>query len=98
APCSVPFFEAIISGLLNDSRGTDSVGLSPLSSLAVSASGQWELLDVLRVTSPGSWRTSLNVFSHGVQTVLNSDAFANSLRSQYDLSDKCLGCRNLLVC
>lgn len=98
APCSVPYFSGVLAGLLAVPESVDTLSLLPPSTLAVSASGKWESLDVLRVTYETAWQTPYNVFDHSVRTVIASTSFKAFVQDKYDLDDKCLSCRHLLVC
>ncbi len=96
--CSVAFFRSAIAGICNFPQSVDTLSLLLPSTLCVSTSGGWELLGVLRVTEPGAWTTPFNVFEHSVENVIASQQYKGTLRSTYDLSDRCLGCRHLLTC
>jgi len=96
--CAVPYFEGVIAGLIAAPESVDTLGLLPPSTIAISTSGEWESLDVLRVTYDGAWRTPYNVREHSVDTVARSEEFRTYIRNKYDLSEECLSCRHLLVC
>lgn len=97
-PATVRFFKAIVAQLLDQNWTTDVLGLAPMGLLGVGTGGNWELLDILRTTFPGAWQTPYNIFEHTIEYVQSSAEFRRTLAWQYDLSDKCVGCKNLLVC
>lgn len=96
--CSVAFFRSAIAGICNFPQSVDTLSLLLPSTLTVSTAGGWELLGVLRVTKPDAWTTLFNVFEHGVEDVISSQRYKDTLRSKYDLSEKCLNCRHLATC
>ena len=96
--CDVRLFKTIIAQILDYPWGTDALGLYPLSSVGVSVSGKWEFLDLLRTSFEGAWQTPYNVFDNSVGHLQSSAEYLSLLAWQYDYSDKCLGCDNLLSC
>ena len=89
-PCDVRLFRTIIALLLSSRYSTDSLGLHPLNVLGISSSGNWELLDVLRICFADAWKTPFNVFGNSVDEVASSKDFWNVLNWKYDLSDDCI--------
>lgn len=97
-PGHVRLFRSIIGMILGENWTTDAIGLAPMNFLAVNTSGEWELLDLLRTSFEGAWKTPFNVFDHSITDVTSSNTYIKIIQSQYDLSDTCLGCKHLHVC
>lgn len=97
-PCDVRLFQSVISLLFGDLRSTDMFGLGAPSTLVISAAGDWELLDTLRVVKEGAWKTRHNIFTSSVSDVLKGIEFQQHFKSKFDLDGKCIVCHRREAC
>jgi uncharacterized protein len=94
----VRLFESIISLLLGGPSGSEAIGLDPVDLATVETDGSLELVDTLKVTSPGQAATGLHVAVNSFDEYLEHPGVRARQAGLTSLSRACQACPVVNVC
>jgi uncharacterized protein len=94
----IRFFESIIKAMFGQPTGIDALGVHPVSEIVIETDGGLEPLDVLRTCANGYTNQNLNVLTHTIDDLRNTDVFKLGLFNQDDLPATCIDCHAYDIC
>lgn len=94
----IRFFESIIKGMLGYPTGIDALGVHPISEIVVETDGSLEPLDVLRTCANGYTNQRLNVLTHTIDDLRDTEVFRLGLLNQDHLPRACMDCEAYEIC
>ncbi len=95
----MPIFDSHMRTLLGAETLQDAIGERVTQELFVLANGDWQRLDILKITEPGAVATNMNVFEHSLDYVALCDPGIRARRlGRAGLAPECLDCPLLKPC
>lgn len=94
----IRFFKSLLSQACGYNWSVDTVGISPISTLVINTSGEWELLDTLRIVKPNSWKVPYTIYDTNIIGLLSKEEMQKYYITFLNFSETCLACKYFLSC
>lgn len=94
----IRFFEEILYRLFGHPGSLESLGLEEVTLVTVGVNGDYEQVDTMKSVFPGAHTTSLNIFDHTLDDLLNHQNVIARQSGISGLSDQCKQCQLVSIC
>jgi len=98
AAVEIRWLKSVMRGLLDKGSGIDALGPHPLTEVVIESDGSIEPLDVLRTCENGMTRVGLNVLTHPIDAIQDTQVFRECVDNQQLLPTQCHACEAYETC
>lgn len=94
----IRILEGMITGILGGESDTQSIGYGPITTTTILTDGSIEPIDVLRIAGHEQTNTSMSLFTHQLQQIIEHPKWQIAYDASLNLCDKCNSCEFKKAC